>query len=622
MSALADLGQFAFELFRPPRAQTVSEWSDANRVLVSESSSATGRWRTDTAPYQREIMDAFTQPGIWQIAVMAPAQVGKSDMMLNMMGRAIDIDPGPILIVQPTVDASEAFSKERIAPMIKACPVLARKVYEAKSRDSGNTIFEKTFPGGYLALVGANAPTGLSSRPVRYEFMDEIDRYPRSAGTEGDPIKLAEKRTQTFRHNRRIVKTSTPTIKGASKIEDAYLSGTQEEWQTECPHCRQFSYIRFDDIKFKYTRYDTEGKKGFTVQSVAWECPRCRQQTGEFDAKRQPAKWVMHKPEALENGIRSFRPNAFMSPWSDWKEIVHEFLVAGNDPALLQTFHNVTLGEVWEMKDRSGVPEKMFDRREQYDAEVPSGVLILSMAVDTQDNRLEYEVAGWGRDEERWGICKGIIPGRADSPEVWREIDALLDRDWKRKNGMKMRILVTFIDSGGHFTDEVYEQCARRASRRVYAIKGEGGAGKPYVRVMKSGGALKRGSIGFIIGVDGGKEAVLYSTSVEAAGPKYMHYPRDYQCGYDLEYFYGLLSEKAVIHSRGGQAVIVWEKIHERNEPLDLANYNRAIYKYFNWNFDKIERTLNGEEEPTVVITKQQETKRKRAYIVSSGIKI
>ena len=620
-SALAELGRFAFDLFRPPRAQTVSEWADENRILASESSSAAGRWRTDTAPYQREIMDSFTQPGIWQIVVMAPAQVGKSDMMLNMMGRVIDIDPGPILMVQPTVEASEGFSKERIAPMIKACPVLARKVYEAKSRDSGNTILEKTFPGGYLALVGANAPTGLSSRPVRYEFMDEIDRYPRSAGTEGDPIKLAEKRTATFRHNRRIVKTSTPTIKGASKIEDAYMSGTQEEWQTECPHCRQYSFIRFDDIKFKFTRYDAEGEKGYTVQSVAWECPVCHQQTPEYDTKRQPAKWVMQKPDALQNGIRSFRPNAFMSPWSDWKEIVHEFLVAGKDPALLQTFHNLTLGETWELNEKSGVPERMYERREHYDAEVPNGALILTMAVDTQDNRLEYEVCGWGRDEESWGISKGIIPGRADAPGVWEEIDALLDRDWKKKSGIKMRILVTFIDSGGHFTDEIYEECAKRAHRRVYAIKGEYGAGKPYVRMMKSGGAVKRGTVGFIIGVDSGKEAIMYSTTLESPGPKYMHYPIDYRCGYDQEYFKGLISERAVIHRRGGQTAIVWEKIHERNERLDLRNYNRAIYKYFNWNFDKLERAMYGEDVPAVV-TKQQQAKRKQRHIVSRGIEV
>ena len=247
---LHDLERETLELFRPPKRQTVSEWADENRVLVSESSSEPGPWRTDRAPYQREIMDAFTQRGVHEIVVMSSSQVGKSEIELNMMGQAIDNDPGPMLYVQPTDSVAEDYPKRRIAPMISACPTLRQKIYRAKGRDSANTITMKLFPGGSLAIVGANSPSDLASKPVRYIFFDEIDRFPLSAGTEGDPIKLAERRTETYRHNRKIVKTSTPTIKGASKIEDAYMKGTQEEWRTECPHCRQFSYIRFEDVRF------------------------------------------------------------------------------------------------------------------------------------------------------------------------------------------------------------------------------------------------------------------------------------------------------------------------------------------------------------------------------------
>lgn len=247
---IAELFIYTLLMLRPPKLQSVSEWADDNRILVSESSSEPGKWRTDRAPYQREIMDAFTQPGIWQIVIMASAQVGKTELELNMMGRAIDVDPGPMLFIQPTDGFAEDFSKRRVAPMIRACPALQRKVYEAKSRDAGNTITMKTFPGGSVAFTGANSPTELAGRPVRYVFMDEIDRFPASAGTEGDPLELAERRTETFRHNRKVVKTSTPTIKGASKIEKAYMLGTQEEWHTECPHCKKFSFIRFDNIKF------------------------------------------------------------------------------------------------------------------------------------------------------------------------------------------------------------------------------------------------------------------------------------------------------------------------------------------------------------------------------------
>lgn len=622
MSTLSDLARYTLSMFRPPAVQTVSEWADQNRVLVSESSAEPGAWRTDRAPYQREIMDAFTQPGIWQIVIMASAQVGKSEIELNMMGCAIDNDPGPMLYIQPTDKVAEDYSKRRIAPMINACPTLRDKVFKARSRDAANTITMKTFPGGSLAIIGANSPADLSSKPVRYIFMDETDRFPASAGTEGDPQELAERRTETFRHNRKIVKTSTPTIKGRSKIETDYMNGTQEEWHTECPHCHSFSFIRFGDIHFEKEDYKNKnGDEDYHVKLVTWRCPICKRDVPEHEAKRLPAKWVSKNPNALRNGIRSFRLNAFMSPWSDWKDIVWKFLKAHKDPEKLKTFYNTILGETWEIRETSGLAEQLFKRREHYNAEVPTGVLLLTMGIDTQDNRLEYEVVGWDRNEQSWGISRGIIPGRADAPGVWEEVDSLLDREWKLANGMKMRILATFIDSGGHFTQDIYKQCARRASRRIWPIKGEGGEGKPYCRPMKRSGG-KNESAKFLIGVDAGKEAILYSASIEEPGPKYMHFPIDDRAGYDMEFFKGLISERMVIHRRGGQSVIAWEKIYERNEPLDCRDYARAAYRYFNWHFDELERLINGEPEEPKVITQKEETRRKQRHVVSRGIKV
>ena len=624
MSLLSDLGRYTFEMFRPPKLQSVSEWADCYRVLVTESSAEPGRWRTDRAPYQREIMDAFTQPGIWQIVIMASAQVGKTELELNMMGRAIDLDPGPMLFVQPTDGFAEDFSKRRVAPMIRACAALQKKVYEAKSRDAGNTITMKTFPGGSVAFTGANSPTELAGRPVRYIFMDEIDRFPASAGTEGDPLELAERRTDTYKNNRKIVKTSTPTIKGASKIERAYLTGTQEEWHTQCPHCHNFSYIRFENILFDKQEYkDENGEKNFHVRNARWKCPICERETGEYDTKRCPAKWVPKNPEAIEAGIRSFRLNAFMSPWSDWTDIGRSFLKAKDDPELLKVFVNTILGETWEVRDRSGKPEELHARREIYDAEVPTGVLVLTMGIDTQDNRLEYEVVGWDRDEQSWGISRGVIPGRADAQGVWNEVDELMTREWKLANGMALRVMAAFIDSGGHFTSDVYKECAKRfrAGRKIFPIKGEPGEGKEYVRMMKKDSSGS-GTPKFMISVDSGKEAIMFSTTIKEPGKGYMHFPKDYQCGYDLEYFKGLCSEKMVLRRRNGQNVATWEKIYERNEPLDCRNYARAAYHFFRWPFDKLERTISGETEEEKYITKDQAKKRKHNPVVSSGIQI
>ena len=599
MGALSDLAHYTYALFRPPKKQTVSEWADANRVLVSESSAEPGQWRTDRAPYQREIMDAFTQPGVWQIVIMSSAQVGKSEIELNMMGCAIDNDPGPMLYIQPTDKVAEDYSKRRIAPMIQACRHLRDKVFKARSRDAANTITMKTFPGGSLAIIGANSPADLSSKPVRYIFMDETDRFPQSAGTEGDPQELAERRTETYRHNRKIIKTSTPTIKGQSRIEADYMNGTQEEWHTQCPYCGKFTFIRFDDIRFEKETFTNEsGDEDYKVKRVVWRCPVCEHEIDEHKCKRLPAKWVAKNPQALQNGIRSFRLNAFMSPWSDWRDIVWKF---------------------WEMRIENGLEEALFNRREHYAAEVPAGVLVLTCGIDTQDNRLEYEVVGWDRNGQSWGISRGVIPGRADTREVWDEVDELLDREWTLPNGLKLRILATFIDSGGHFTTQVYKECARRASRRIWPIKGEKGEGKPECRPMtrNHGDGAK-----FMLGVDAGKEGIMYEAQVQEPGPNYMHFPTEPRAGYSMDYFRGLISERMEIHRKGGRASVVWVQYRDRNEPLDCRNYARAAYRYFNWQFDKLEMYVNGEEAPKKIMTSAEKEKKSARRRVSAGIRV
>lgn len=617
MNSLGELARYTYGMFRPPEALTVSEWADKYAMLASESSAEAGAWRTDRAPYQREIMDAFTQTGVWQIVIMASAQTGKTAMQLNMMGYCIDNDPGPILYVQPTDKTAEDLSKRRIAPMIAVTPVLRKKVFKAKSRIAENTITMKTFPGGSLTIIGANSPADLASKPVRYLFMDEIDRFPRSAGTEGDPQELATARTKTFQHNRKIVKTSTPTIKGRSKIEAAYMDGTQEEWHTECPNCHKYSYIRFADIHFEKDEFQNEtGDKDYHVTSATWKCPSCGAEIPEHTAKRLPAKWVSKNPTAIKNGIRSFRLSAFMSPWSDWKRICWEFLKAGKDPDKLQTFFNTTLGETWEVLENSGLEEVLYRRREHYDAEVPTGVLVMTMGIDTQDNRLEYEVVGWDRNGQSWGITRGVIPGRADAPGVWEEVDDLLDREWSLANGMKMKILATFIDSGGHFTQDIYNQCAVRHTKRIWPIKGEGGEGKAYCRPMKKSASEPPR---FVIAVDDGKSGIMYEAALKEPGDGYMHFPKDMRRGYDLEYFRGLISERMVLHRQKGRSVVAWEQTYKRNEPLDCRNYARAAYRYFKWNFNKLEATINGEEQ-AVITTRAEQTKRAQRHIVSKGI--
>lgn len=242
--------RLAKQALLPPPDLTVSEWADAHRKLSKESSAEAGQWRTSRAPYQREIMDAINDPVVEDIVIMASAQVGKSEIILNALGYFIDYDPSPILLIQPTEAKAKDFSKERVAPMIRDTPTLKERVGDAKSRDSSNTVMYKSFPGGFVALGGANAPSGLAARPIRILLADEIDRYPASAGDEGDPLDLAEKRTNNF-YNRKKIKVSTPTIKNVSRIEKEFELSTKEYYNLPCPRCEELQPLSWEQLDFE-----------------------------------------------------------------------------------------------------------------------------------------------------------------------------------------------------------------------------------------------------------------------------------------------------------------------------------------------------------------------------------
>lgn len=610
-------------MFTPPPEMTVSEWAEKNRFLSSETSAASGRWKNSRAPYQTPIMDAFTQRGVEEIVIMSGAQCGKSEILMNMMGRCIDLDPAPMMMVQPSQNTADDFSKQRIASMVDCCPVLRQKVSAPKTRVSSNTIRLKAFPGGSLVIASAQSATELRSKPVRFLFLDEVDAYPASVGGEGDPVDLATARTETF-YNRKIVKVSTPTVEGRSAIEKAYQRGTQEEWCKPCPTCGAFFFLRLADFVYDYDESELSGKKIYRVRSVRWRCPSCQSEHTEREMEQQEGRYIARNPQALENGVRSFHLNAFVSPWAGWKRIIRYYLEAKGDPAREQAFTNIRLGECWhESVARITTAEEIYARREAYSAEVPDGVLVLTMGVDTQDNRLEYEIIGWGRDHESWHILRGILPGRPDDSKgaVWKELDKLLERRFKRRDGKALRILTTFIDSGGHFTDTVYRECAKRAGRRVFAIKGEGGEGKEYVR-MSSAMKRQRGIFLFILGVDVGKEQIAYSLNVKEAGAWYSHFPSAPEAGYTLGAIRGLFSERMEIKEKGGRRVAVWAKdpqINARNEPLDCTNYAQAAFQGFAIDLDAIERKLNREKE---IITESEMRSRQkpRGRLISGGI--
>lgn len=580
---------------KPKDNLTISEWSDRYMILP-EGSSESGHYSSDTIPYQKAILDSITDPDVVDVSVMSSAQVGKTTMILCGIGYYIDYEPSPQMVVLPTKELAEKFSKTRLAKMIEDVPQLAEKVADPKSRNSNNTITLKSYPGGDIAIGGANSPSSLAADSRRIIWMDEVDRYPESAGAEGNPIKLAEKRSTSF-WNKKHVKTSTPTIKGRSKIEDAYNKGSMETWCVECPHCGGWQPYDFKRLKF---------------DSVSMVCSECGELIPERQWKESRHKWIAAHPERRKS--RSFRLNEMASPFVEWSEIIENFndamdkLKKFHDTKDLQVFVNTVLGETWDETDYVDDKvdeEKLEDTAESYAADIPDGVLILTAAVDVQDDRFEVEIRGWAREYETWGIYKTEIYGELITDEPWDRLEEFLDQTFYYEDGQELNVAGFAIDTGGHFTNKTYKWIKKMKSKgkKCYGVKGY--AGKPDIPLIYKKTVVditeERGkkkvvvdrTLIHILGVDSGKDDIMKRLKIEEAGPGYCHFPKEDGRGYDEEYFKGLTSESQITKKVNGMLKKVWvKKSGARNEPLDLFNYNYAAVELLRPEWDKLEEKI------------------------------
>lgn len=612
---------------KPLPKTSVSNWADNHRMLSSGISAEPGKWKTSRAPYQKDIMNAFTEPGIHRVVVKSSSQIGKSDMMNNVIGRFAHLDPCAIMMIQPTIDMAQDYSKTRIAPMIRDTKVLNNLFYDVKSRDANNTILSKVFPGGRLIMCGANSPAGLASRPIRILLADEVDRFPDSAGTEGDPVDLAAKRMTTF-WNSCMGLFSTPANEGSSRIDEEYLAGTQEEWQHKCPNCGEYHLLRHIDMTVDYKEIKTpSGKKTVIVNDVKWRCPHCGFSFSEKEMKQTPQKYISRNADALKNGIRSFFVNGFTSPWMTWSKIMREWLEAKGDPEREKVIMNTVFGESYKQKGAFEDEQIFLRRRESYGAELPNGVLLLTAAIDTQDNRLEYEVVGWGKEEECWGIRKGIVLGAPNQDRTWKEIDNILDKTYHFADGKGLKVVRTFIDSGGHYTSDVYNYCQKNFHKQRFAIKGRGGPGIPLIYKIAKANNAKAPLI--LLGVDDGKQQIMDRLSIDSPGPLYFHFPQDEGIkelsnrGYDDLYFKGIISEHKKVYKRNGVLREVWETTKNvRNEPLDLRNYNLACMKSLKPDWGKLEMLVNGMSETEVKRAVAKPQKKKAVYRAKRQVNI
>ena len=557
-------------VFSAPPDLTISQWADRGRRLSPESSAEPGRWDTARAEYQRGIMDAASDPNVETVVVMSATQIGKTEIINNIVGFHIDQDPAPILVVQPTLDLAETWSKDRLAPMLRDTPALRGKVQDPRTRDSGNTLKHKLFDGGHITMVGANSPVGLAARPIRILLADEVDKYPVSAGTEGDPITLANKRLKTF-WNRKIILTSTPTIKDASRIEAAYQESDRRKFWVPCPDCGEFQIL-----KWAHVRWDKDKPK--TAHYTCEECGTLWTDVQRWAAVRE-GEW---RAEREFNGTAGFWLSEIYSPWVTLAEMAQAFLDAKPYPERLQAFVNTSLAETWEEVGETVAPTALDARRASYGPDgLPEDVEFLTAGVDTQGDRLECEVVGWNRDERSWGVEYRVFPGDPAQDHVWVELDQYLLTAFQA-GSRKMRIQAVAIDSGGHHAESVYRFAATRINRRIWAIKGQAGQGKPIWPLRAS--KTHTNDRVFMVGVDTAKDAVTSRWLIPDGEPGACAIPADRAFGYDDEWIAQMTAEQQMTRFKEGRPYKVWVLPKgRRNEAFDCRVYAfaamRSIYR-------------------------------------------
>lgn len=538
----------------PREPKPLSTWADENRRLSSEASAKRGDW--STFAYQREPLDCCGQSSPYEIVVlMWASQVGKTEMMLNKVAETVSENPGPMLVVQPTLSMAEAFSKERLSPMFRDMPILAGKVADAKGRDAGSTIYQRRFVGGQVSIVGSNSPAGLASRPIRDLLLDEVDRYEDSAGTEGDPAELAIARTTTF-WNRKVIFSSSPTIKGKSRIAAAFAESDQRFFFVPCPHCGHEQRLVWPRVEW----VDDDPETAF------YRCAKCEQAIPHHLKARMVAggRWIAANPKSK---IAGFHISSLYSPWLRWSELVEQWQRAQGNPERLRSFINTRLAELWDDEATSAVTEEaLLARRENYGPVLPAAVALVTAGVDVQADRVEVSFWGWGKGEESWLLAHMKLVGDPTGDQVWKDLDRELKREWKHPVVKSLRVRATCIDSG-YLAQTVCQFAEERRGRAVWAIKGDEGPRPIWPRRETK---ANRGRV-FVLGVDSAKSIFVGRLKVtEGAGRVHLPVADNIDIGYAEQ----LLSEFVRTEYRRGRPVRKWERRKGRRaEALDCALY-------------------------------------------------
>jgi len=564
----ADLMAEAFaQGFEPPPRLSVTAWADAHRRLPTKGAGEPGPWRTSRVPYAAEIMDCLSaEHPAKRIVFMKSVQSAGTEIGNNWVGWFIDTQKAPMMIVQPTLDMAERWSKQRLAAMIEDCPSLRAKIAPARSRDSGNTTLLKEWAGGVGVISGANSGASLRSMPARYVFLDEIDAYPQELEGEGDPIKLAEARTSTF-PRRKVFLVSTPTIESLSRINKEWLASDQRRYHVPCPHCGHEQPLVWDNLRWP---------KGQPERAL-YHCGDCGSGIEEHHKTVMLAagRWVATYPE---RPVAGFHINALYTPIGlglTWAELAAEWIEAAKAPARQKTFTNLRLGEVVadpnekldedDLKARAGI----FNPRD-----IPLGCLALTAGVDVQKDRFAILIIGHGRGGQQWVIDYVELPADPTTAEAWTALDAHLAQPLTNSRGVPMRPSLVAIDSG-YLTDHVLAYTRTRRGR-VIAVKGASTPGKPIINrpskldVTVRGKTIKHGAEGWLVGGDTAKHVLFAVLTADGKRPlehdRLIHFPE----GLDASFYSQLTAEVWDPNRRR------WVKVRPRNEALDTWCYALA----------------------------------------------
>lgn len=611
--AAEELCDHWLKILRPPPRLSVSEWAETYRELSRESSSKAGKFRA--YPFQKAMLDDACDPNIQSATWMIASQICKTETINCVAGYFIHQDPSPMLCVQPTLEMGNTWSKDRLAPMLRDTQCLRGLVKDARSRDSGTTVMHKVFPGGHITVCGANSPASLASRPIRVLLCDEIDRYPDSAGEEGDPTSLAVKRTETFWNAVKIF-VSTPTVKGLSKIEKMYEGGDKQQWFVRClsPACQHEQTLKWDLVK-----WSEEWKDSQPVE-VWYECEKCNHKHTDADRRKmiERGQWISTNPEA--SGKRSRHLNGLYSlakPQKGFKTSLHKFVVdavdaekGGKDSK--RAWVNTFLAETFDPMDATEKPPEwraIYNRREDY-KQPPIAAIVLTCFVDVQVNRLEVEWRAWGRDEQSWGLDHVVLDGNTKDVDVWRKaLCTELRRKFIREDNAEMRLDLCFVDGGWAseyvygFTQWLAANPVEGVTGKVRATKGVGKHGHPILDLNWK--SIAKHLKGYHIGTWEAKDLINMRLKMEPIEgvfpPGYMHYPQTY----GEQYFQQLCTGVVTIDYEKGEEVRKFlNEGHFKDEGLDLAVGNLAAFRRKRWNFDAIEEqllaTIPKPEEPPV----------------------